>query len=359
MRMKNVRIAVVVVAWWTSAWIASAQSAGEAGAPREMVEVASRFLASLSPEQKSKAALPFESDERLNWHFVPKVRAGLPFKEIDSSQSALANALLSMTLSSSGATKVGAIMSLETILRELESPTNPNAAMTRDAGKYYFAVFGEPSLEKPWGWRIEGHHVSLNVTMVDGKWTASSPAFIGANPHEVRGGPRAGLRPLAAEEDLGRELIRSLDSSQLARAIISPEAPPDIFTGSKRKAEIAGPVKGLPRSAMSDLQRQHLARLIDEYVDTMHPYLAERRREKLNAMSSEEWDQVHFAWMGGIEKGQAHYYRVQAPKFLIEYDNIQNDANHSHTVWRDFEGDFGLDLLALHHKRDHAAPFAP
>ncbi len=317
-----------------------------------MAEAARNFIASLSADQRAKAVFPFESDERMNWHYIPKPRKGLPIKEMDQGQSHLAHALLNSALSARGFIKAETIMSLEPVLRNLES-SGGKATPVRDADLYYFSIFGDPAPEKPWGWRIEGHHVSLNFTVVNGDLTASSPAFFGANPHEVREGPRKGLRVLGAEEDLGRELVKSLDESQRKQAIIGDAAPPDIFTRADRKAQLEGPPKGLPRSAMNDKQKEMLQALMDEYIDNLHPMLARDRRAKLEKLTPSERDQIFFAWMGGTEKGQGHYYRVQAPTFLIEYDNTADNANHSHTVWRDFNGDFGFDLLAEHHKLAH------
>jgi hypothetical protein len=206
--------------------------------------------------------------------------------------------------------------------------------------------FGEPAPGANWGWSIEGHHVSLNFTLV-GERVASSPTFLGANPHLAPKGPRAGLRPLGREEDLGRALVRSLDAGQRAQAILAEVAPNDIETAAARAVRPDEPPKGLAAAAMTPAQQAALRALIEVYVENVPADLQARRRAQFEGA---DFSKIHFAWMGSLEPGigHGHYYRVQAPTFLIEYDNVQNDANHSHTVWRDYDGDFGRDLLAEH-----------
>ncbi|MBI4889804.1 MAG: DUF3500 domain-containing protein, partial [Acidobacteria bacterium] len=172
-----------------------------------------------------------------------------------------------------------------------------------------------------------------------------NPTFFGSNPAEVREGPRAGLRVLGAEEDQARALLNALTPEQRTVAIVAAKAYPDILTERSRKAALQGQPSGLPAAKMTAAQRKLLAALIDEYIDNVPAELAEQRRARLKAAGN----QIHFAWAGVVEKGGPHYYRVQAPGFLIEYDNTQNNANHIHSVWRDFDGDFGLDLLKEHY----------
>ena len=217
----------------------------------------------------------------------------------------------------------------------------------RDPFFYYLTVFGEPDAGAAWGWSIEGHHVSLNFTLI-GDRVASSPTFLGANPHVATPGPRGGLRVLGREEDLGRALVVSLDAGQRAKAILTDVAPNDIATAADRIVRPDQPPKGLAAAAMTPEQQAALRALIEVYIENVPPDLQARRRAQYEGA---DFAQIHFAWMGSTEKGvgHGHYYRVQAPTFLIEYDNVQNDANHSHTVWRDYDGDFGRDLLAEHH----------
>ncbi len=311
-----------------------------------MQETAKTFLAALSTEQRAQATFRVNDEERLNWHFVPRERKGLPLKQMDSAQRALAQAFLSAGLSSSGYRKASTILSLEAILREQEKDT----AGRRDPEGYYFSVFGEPSDAGTWGWRVEGHHLSLNFTVVKGQMIASTPAFFGANPAEVKQGPRQGLRALAREEDLGRELLLSLDARQKPVAVIDQTAPKDILTYNKRKAE--SELKGIPAAKLNKKQQELLMTLVEEYAANMPEDLAIARME---AARKAGIDKIHFAWAGGPDRGQGHYYRVQGPTFVFEYDNTQNNANHIHSVWRDFNGDFGLDLLAAHYEQSHRA----
>jgi hypothetical protein len=309
-----------------------------------LAENAGRFLASLTPEQAQKARFTFADDERLNWHFIPKERKGLPLREMTPPQKHLAMSLLSTALSQKGFTKATTIMSLEDVLRILEKDDGER----RNPEKYYFSVFGEPSEKSVWGMRVEGHHFSLNVTVVNGRVTGS-PNFYGSNPAEVREGPRKGLRVLHAEEDLGRDLLASLSPEQKSVAIISKEAYKDILTMAERKATIEGAPKGLPAPKMNAKQRAMLTTLIEEYTRNMPDDVAQARE----ALIKKAGNDIYFAWAGSEEKGGPHYYRVQAPDFLIEYDNTQNNANHIHSVWREFKGDWGEDLLAQHYKSSH------
>lgn len=306
-----------------------------------MKHAADAFLAGLEPAQRTKAQFEFADAERLNWHFIPRERRGLPLKEMTPAQRDLARALLQAGLSQRGLLKATTIMELELILRELGQ--NPNV---RDPERYFFSVFGTPSDTAPWGWRVEGHHLSLNFTIAGGRPGATAPAFMGANPAEVRSGPRQGLRTLAPEEDLARELVTSLNATQRATAVIATEAPRDIITGNAVDIDPLAP----PGIAVGRLEREQAAllrRLVEEYLSRMAEPLAAARRARLERS---DFSQITFAWAGSIERGQPHYYRIQGPSFLIEYDNTQNQANHIHTVWRDFAGDFGRDLLREHYR---------
>ena len=315
-----------------------------------ILEAANRLLAALSPEQKGKALLAFSPEVREDWHFIPKAeRKGLPLKEMLPEQMHLTHGLLNASLSRVGYGKTVTVMSLESVLRELEMRAGGRSPMLglRDPLRYYVSIFGEPSAEGGWGWSLEGHHVSLNFTMAGGQ-VATSPAFLGANPHVVPDGPRSGLRALAGEEDRGRALLLLLDAGQRARAILDVKAPTDIFSAASRAVEFEAPAKGLPAAAMNAEQQQALRSLIETYVENVPADLQAKRRAQYEGA---DFAEIHFAWMGSTDKGigNGHYYRVQAPTFLIEYDNVQNNANHSHTVWRDYDGDFGRDLLAEHH----------
>lgn len=309
-----------------------------------MVETARRFLAALTAEQRSKAIFAFPDPERQNWAYVPKPRPGLALRDLSVWQKHLASALLSAGLSQKGYIKAVTIMSLEEVLRVLESDDGEK----RDPEKYHFSFFGTPSENGVWGYRVEGHHVSQNYTLVDGH-VLDAPSFFGANPAEVREGPRAGLRTLAAEEDLARDLVHALDGEQRQVAIVDPHAYAEILTAAKRQAALEGQPSGLCASRMTGPQFDRLLALAAEYAQNVPGAIRETRERQIR----EAGEVIHFAWAGGIRRGEPHYYRVQTETFLIEYDNTQNGANHAHTVWRDFTGDFGEDLLRRHYHASH------
>jgi len=313
--------------------------------PPAMVTAARAFLDSLTPELKQKAQFPLNADERFNWFYTPVPRKGVTFKEMNADQRAAAMNLLRAGFSEKGYSKAETIRALEDILAEIEK--NP---VRRDKELYYFTIFGEPGPKNTWAWRYEGHHLSHHWTVVNGTALASTPQFFGANPAEVRSGPKQGLRALGTEEDLGYELLRSLDSKQRQIAIIDQKAPDDILTTNSKEASIQED-RGLSYADMTESQKALLVKLIEENAAAQPEAIA---RERLAKVRAGGLDKVKFAWMGGTEKGQGHYYRVQGPTFLIEFDNTQNNANHIHLVWRDFKGDWGRDLLAEHYKTaDH------
>jgi hypothetical protein len=309
-----------------------------------MTECANRFLAALDADQRGKATFAFDADERMNWHFIPKARKGLPLREMTPYQRHLASALLAAGLSQTGYIKAVTIMSLEDVLRMIEN----DSGEVRNPEKYYFSVFGTPSDHGTWGYRVEGHHLSQNYTMVNGS-VVDGPSFFGANPAEVRQGPRKGLRTLAGEDDLGLELMHALDEEQRKVAIVDPKAYPDILTGANRKAALQGQPSGLSASKMNSGQFEALRALMEEYAHNVPGELAAVRMAQIDKAGRD----TYFAWSGGIERADLRYYRVQAPSFLIELDDTQDGANHIHSVWRDFSGDFGEDLLAQHYQTSH------
>jgi hypothetical protein len=322
---------------------AAKQTAAEApqAAAEDMARAANNFLAALNADQQKQATFEFRNEERYNWHFIPRERKGLPVKEMAPEQRPLAHALLSSGLGQRAYGQVETIMSLEQILKEMEQGKGP----VRDPERYFFSVFGKPGGNDAWGWRVEGHHVSLNFTVVNGRVVAGTPAFLGSNPGEVREGPRKGLRVLAAEEDLGRQLARSLDEQQKKDAILPGEAPKEIITGNSRKAMLEH-AAGLTADRFTPQQKQLLTSLLELYARRLRPELAE---QDLRKVTEAGMDKVRFAWAGELEPGRPHYYRLHGPTFLVEYDNTQNNANHIHTVWRDLTNDFGDDALKRHY----------
>jgi hypothetical protein len=320
-----------------------------------MSDAANNLLATLSPEQKSKAVYEFSNDERFDWHFIPKPRKGLPLKEMAPSQRALAEALLSSGLSQRGFAKASTIMSLEQILFDLEGKGTRSNSPTRDAELYYFTIFGQPGGD-PWGWRVEGHHLSLNFVVNKNEVLAVTPSFFGVNPARVLDGPRKGLRVLAQEEDLGRDLVKSLTPEQRKIATYTNSAPREIITGNSRTAQALEPM-GIASSALDSTQNGKLKTLIEEFLFRYRPEIADMLLKTMEAPKGNSPSTVNnpqstfFAWAGSIEIGQGHYYRIQTPRFLIEYDDTQNDANHIHTVCRDLANDFGDDVLRKHYEQ--------
>lgn len=309
----------------------------------EMSVAASGFLASLTPELRARAAFAFDAPERTDWHFVPRAFHGVELGSLDARQRDRAMALLRAAASERGVRKAEDIMALDGVLRDLEQ----GRGQRRDPLAYAIAVFGTPGTE-PWGWRIEGHHLSLSFTGAGGL-TAVTPSFHGANPALVRGGAQQGLRVLHREEDLGFELLASLDAGQRAQAVVGSEAPADIQAVPGRSAASIESV-GLSAAAMTGPQRVLLERLLRAYAEDLRPELAERELARIHAAGLER---VRFAWMGGDRPGLAHYYRVSGPTFVIELDNVQDGANHVHALWRDRTRDFGDDLLGAHRAAAH------
>ena len=332
----------LLLALWFGLGLAEAGTPQTSAPGSAMLEAARTFLATLDAAQKSKALLTFNSEERFHWFYTPVSRKGIPLKELKGPQRQAARALLRAGLSEKGYTKAEMIRKLEGVLRELEGSSGP----TRDPDLYFFTFFGEPSENGAWGWRYEGHHCSQNWTILNGQSIGSSPQFFGANPAEVRDGPMKGTRLLSAEEDLARSLVKSLSAEQRAQVVLSATAPGDILTSNERKAAIQED-RGIAYSKLGKDQQGTLLALIEEYLGAQPRAQARQRLDKIREAG---FDEIKFAWMGGLDKGQGHYYRVQGRTFLIEYDNTQNGANHVHCVWRDFNGDWGQDLLAEHYR---------
>lgn len=309
-------------------------------------EAALQFINALNPAQKGQVLLPFSEKDRYRWSYLPTAsvpRRGLALKDLNAAQRGLLNDLLQAYLGAEGYAKTQAIIVLEDILRQL-SP----GSTYRDPEQYVVAVYGQPDKEGLWGWKFEGHHLSLNFTVVKDR-VAFAPFFFGANPAEVADGPHKGLRALATEEDLGFGLVNSLDAAQRRKALIRATAFADILTSDDSQAAPLPPA-GIAAGELTPAQLALLHRLIGAYLSAMPPALAAGRKSRLE---TEDGKAIRFGWAGATVRGKPHYYRVQGKTFLIEFDNTQNGANHIHTVWRDFAGDFGRDILREHYK--HAA----
>jgi hypothetical protein len=324
---------------------AAGQAVTEKASPARAA--AEAFVTTVGEADRSRTVYAFDAAERHTFQYIPVVRGGLPLQDMSGAQKAHVETLLRGALSSDGYEKTQQIIEHETILRELEMSRGVKGYERRDPGHYYLAVFGQPADGTPWGWRFEGHHLSVNVTHAadDDQRTVVAPLFFGANPARVPSGPHEGLRLLALEEDLGRELVTSLDTAQRTTAVIAPETTNDIVTTTVPKVD-GLTYAGLQARDMTDRQRAQLRKLIETYAARL---TLREARDQLARIDAAGFDSLYFAWAGGLESGQKHYYRVHGPTVLIEYDNSQNDGNHIHTVWRDLERDFGGDLLRKHY----------
>lgn len=306
---------------------------------------AKAFLASLDRDQHRQTVLPFEDDYRTLWRYTPQTRRGLAWSAMTPEQTQLAHELIRATLSDMGYHRTQAVRTIEQVLSGIEN--NPR----RDKDNYVFTFFGAPSETAKWGWRYEGHHVSLNFTYEGNKLVSSTPQFFGSNPAEVPSGDHKGTRILAKEEDLAIALLATLSDEQKKKAVLAESAPSEIFSAENRTA--AKQDGGIAFTALNYDQQVRLRELVTVNAAVQATEEAVRR---LIAIEKAGWDRVVFAWMGAPDRSAAHYYRIQGPTFLIEFDNSQNRANHIHLVWRDFEGDFGRDVLKEHYDQHRHDP---
>jgi hypothetical protein len=308
----------------------------------------------LGPELTKQATFEFEGPERTDWHFIPKDRVGVKWDDMNLQQRRAAHNLLRTALSSQGYFKATTIMSLENELRRIEAG-RPDVNNIRDPEKYWFALFGDPEDDEPWGWRIEGHHLSLNFSSVTGQVVSVTPAFFGSNPAELRDGPRAGLRVLGKEEDLARELVASCTPEQFREVIILDAAPDEIIAQPGMEIKFAKP-DGLSAEEMTPNQQALLRKLVAEIFGN---YEAEIHDKALHEMEHAGFGMLHFGWAGSIKRGEGHYFRIHGPTLVIEYDNTQNNANHAHLVWHSPSNNFAADFLrrhyaeSPHHQGDH------
>jgi len=322
--------------------LAAPAVAAGAATPAPPVAAARAYLDRLSPEDRREVRLSIAAPERFDWHYVPRRRAGVALGTMDASARSAAMGLLASSLSPRGIEKVEGVLALEGVLFE-----RSGRSAFRDPGRYFLALFGEPAIRGAWGWRFEGHHASLHWTVVDGRIVSAAPQFLGANPAEVASGPHRGLRVLAKEEDLARALVAGLDPARRARAVIDERAPSDILSGNSRRPRVDDR-RGIAWEELTGTERAALRALVAEYAGVAPAAVAAERMARFDA----EVDELRFAWMGGLARGEGHYYRVVGRSFLVEYDNTQDGANHVHSVWRDLEGEWGEgeDLLARHYR---------
>lgn len=317
----------------------------------EVRTASEQFLAMLSPELKTLANLPFDSEWRYDWNYTPRQRKGLPLKQMNEAQRKAAMNLMKVALSDQGMTKAEAIIGLEYVLREVEK--RPENDTYRDPENYAFAVFGTPDTQKPWGFSVEGHHLSLHFTVVDNK-VEFLPSFFGSNPGIVLPGyVQEGKQVLKEEADIAFRLLGSFDEQQLKKIVLSEKAPGDLLTTNTRKVTLEKQ-EGLAFGDMTSAQQKLFQELLTVYLNKYHVTL---KNQELARLRQADMNKIHFAWMGDREPirgaGRGHYFRVHGPTFLIEYDNTQNGANHVHSVVRDLTDDWGEDLLKAHYDAAH------
>ena len=312
----------------------------------KIVKAANTFIKELNQDQRAKAVKDLKDENFTVWTYLPPYsvpRQGLPLKEMNEKQRKLAHALLGLCLSEAGHDKVKQIMGLEEVLRILEGNEK------RDAEMYFVTVFNSPDAKGPWAWRFEGHHLSLHFNFAGGNMRFT-PQFLGTNPAEVREGPKKGLRVLKNEQDIALELLHSLDENQRKKTVFANEAFKDIITTSEPEVKPLDKV-GISFSELNKNQQTILLKLIDEYISVMPADVAKVRKDRFEKAGK---DNIMFGWAGEDAYNKPHYYRIQGPTFLIEFDNTQNNANHVHSVWRDFNGDFGRDIIREHYESsDH------
>lgn len=317
-----------------------------ASVAQDISQLATEFLNSLGP-LKSQAQFTLDDQERFNWNFVPVPRKGPTFHDFDDKQKAAALALLKASLSSQGMQKANDIVANENILREIEdrSAVDPY----RDPLNYHFSIFGTPSPDGDWGWRFEGHHISQNFVLSKNKIVSATPSFMGSNPAIVPRGAEKGKQILKLETDLGFSLIQSMDEVQMKTALFSTTALPEIVSGNDRKAKNLTP-EGIRFSTLNEKQKQVFLQLLDVFVKNYEFGFSKKLMDKIQAAGM---DNLSFAWAGSLTPGAGHYYRIQGPILLIEYDNTQTSANHVHTAVRDLTNDFAEDILREHYKKAH------
>jgi len=344
--MIRLRIAVV------AALLLGLTSAGwtyyrKTAAATELAGPAQGFLNTLEAEKRAITQLPYDSPQRIVWHFIPlDTRKGLQVRDMSEPQRKAAHAVLHSALSQVGYDKAKKIMSLETLLHELEGSKRK---VLRDPERYYFTVFGQPTSTEKWGLSIEGHHLSLNFVMQGDKVLSSTPQVFCSNPAEVKNenqsGIAVGTRILRDEEDMALDLVNSLTSDQQATAIFDKTALKEVRDpGTPQPPH--DPAIGIPAGKMTPDQQKQLHKLLEVYAAAMPDEVA---AERLSAIDAAGLKTVHFAWAGATKPGVGHYYRIQGPTFVLEFVNTQPDsagnaANHIHTVWRDIRGDFGVPV---------------
>ena len=321
---------------------------GRSHAAANLVETATSYVDSLSPAQKERSVISYTAGERLFWYYPPLNRRGLPLRDMDQNQRNLAFSLMESTLSEEAYKQARLIIEHELVLGPLEAEEG-DVGWDRNPELYYWTVFGEPGGDEPWAFRVEGHHISYQLSIMGDKVISTTPFFFGSNPAEVKKGPKQGLRILSRREDLSFELLDSLDSGQRTKAIVHEKAPWDIYTYNATRPSLPEG-EGLPASRMNGTQKEMFMSLISEYVNQVRNDVS---KDKMSMIQENGIEDFHFSWHGGTTRADKHYYRIHGGDFIVEFDNFQNDANHIHSVIRDVSNDFALDVMREHRVMYH------
>ena len=346
MKGKNILSALIATAM---IFLVSCKSTSPA---KSMKAAANEFLNALDANQLKKAHADFSHKNRNDWDFFPdkfvkpeKKRFGLTLKEMNAKQKTLAMNLLKTALSEKGLLTTEKVIMLEQVLFDLTKDP------IRDKELYYVSIFGKPDVNKTWAWTFEGHHLSINITLVDGHHFSVTPQFYGSNPGVVQKGPHKGLHALADEENVARAIAKSLTPAQMKKANIFKKPPEEIFSFNHTKVDqsLSEFRKGLKYSEMTPAQQNELKKLINIYIEKFRPELL----KSLDNSPMTEINSLVFVWVGSLKPMEGHYYRLVTTNHMIEYDNVRNKANHPHMAWREFDGDFGEDLLKKHHHEHH------
>jgi hypothetical protein len=309
----------------------------------QMRQAATALLGQFDDEHRQLGSLPFTDDAARRWiEYRPEARPGACLALLSPDARKAAHRLLATALSDRAFAQAMAIVALEEVLDRREA-----GALGRHIGGYWVTVFGDPASGDAWSWRFEGHHVSVTMTVL-GDAVSPTPVFLGANPARVAYGGHTVSRPLAPEEDLGRALLQELGPVGRSVAVVASEAPADIRTATRPRAQPELLPLGVPAAGLGLTARALLDELVALYLDRLVPELADREADRIAA------GELYFAWEGPATPGTRHYYRVQGEDLLIEYDNTTDDGNHAHTVLRRPRSDFGDDILAEHYGQAHA-----
>jgi hypothetical protein len=332
-----------------------ANSEGDKQLSAKMITQVQEFIKILDASQRKEACVSFKDLARFDWHYVPRMRKGLTLKDMNPAQKAKAFEMVKLVMSTKGYQKTLDIVDLENVLRVVEN--RPANDTYRDPENYSFMVFGTPGPAEPWGWRMEGHHIALQFTSVNGE-ISFTPGFMGSNPGTVFANiPQKGKRVLKEEQDIAFKLLYSFSEDQCKKVVLSEKAPWEILSLNNPSSEVLLKTEGMAMKDMTAAQKALFQELIGVYLNRYHVTLKDQQMVKLTKTGLSG---IHFAWMGNInpeiKEGAGYYYRIQGPTILIEFDNTQNNANHIHTVVRDLTNDFGEDLLRLHYKKMHAKP---